>query len=382
MSLEDVELPIPGYEDTPLPKRDLSAFDFLDKSVALYGPSGSGKTVVMTHIMELIQPHVEVAIIVSPQEPTNQSYKGIVDPQLIHFRFFLPDPSASKKENHAEGAKRFLNAIWQRQEALLYYTAIARDPENIKALLKRLKSVSRDDYEAHCDLKSRIAQKKKEMEQKLRHNVSEKEYKETMARVSDYLDDCEYKSYSDKMQKNLAKLWALNLTSDERNALARSKVNPRILLVLDDCAAELSPIMKLEIFKKFMYQGRHCKVTLMVAAQDDTDLDSKIRKNFFRSVFCTRVVADACFGRKSNNYPKHYVEYVRALSDPVFKNELEFKKLIYFRLEEKFYWIRARKPAGELKFCSSAVRELCKKVAQKGPQMDKSNPFGKLFMSY
>lgn len=47
------------------------------------------------------------------------------------------------------------------------------------------------------------------------------------------------------MYKNLC------LTEDEKFTLNYINLNPRLLLILDDCAAELHPLFTKEIFKSF-----------------------------------------------------------------------------------------------------------------------------------
>jgi hypothetical protein len=170
-----------------------------------------------------------------------------------------------------------------------------------------------------------------------------------------------------------------DLTEDEMYSLSNLQFSPRLLLIFDDCAAELKPLFSKEIFRKFFYQGRWASLTTIVVAQDDTDIPTNIRKNAFISFFTDPIVCTTNFDRRTNQFSKPTKEFVSEVVADIYVGN---RKLAYIREDprrQQFYHIQAPYPK-PFRFGSAAFQELCDDVRSSGTTMDKDNPYYAMFV--
>lgn len=348
-----------------------------NRTTVIYGPSGTGKTVIAKHLMSLAHPAVPQVLVVSPSEPSNRAYAGFVDPALIHYSLSLEDP-ADRKGTPRKAALRFLNAIWDRQELMTAVAARADDLRPLAALFRRTPAADRVEglraIRAAAALRARVAgalaaryaaepgraaEKRKEVEEKFQR----------MLRLI-------YKKF---VARHREALWRDEaLTEDERFCLDYLEFNPGLLLVFDDCAADLKALFASNEFKRIFYRGRHVSLTTILIAQDDTDLPTNLRKNAFLSIFTEAVVCRSNFDRGSNNFPRPTRAFVGEVIPAVFAGN---RKLVYIREDprgENFYHFEApfTRP---FRFGSDALHELCDAVKAEGATMDAKNPYYRRF---
>ena len=356
-----------------LPELVVGATMFIDRTIVVYGPSKTGKTVITKHIMSEVKGHIEQVIVIAPSEPSNQSYVGIVDDPFIHYRLYLQDPANPKKDIGVKGGLRFLDAVWQRQEMAVAMYNRANNSEVLSLLFGRLSVAERAEG---LRLIKSINDKREGVIEKVR-----KQYDNPNTR------DPKIKSTNDKFKKmlaliykkyitpNYAALWARDdLSEDEQYSLYYLNFNPRMLLIFDDCAAQLKPYFNTETFRKIFYQNRHVFITAIVCCQDDTDLPANLRKNAFISFFTEPVVCLSNFERTSNKFPKPTKAYVNEIIADVFSGH---RKLAYIREDDRrqhFYHVQFPYPK-PFRFGSEAAHELCDIVHNSGVTMDKENPF-------
>ena len=191
-------------------------------------------------------------------------------------------------------------------------------------------------------------------------------------------DDLLIQLYKKYIHIDYENVWRSNLNEDERYSLQYLCFNPRLLLIFDDCAAQLKPFFTKEIFRKLFYQNRHGFITLIICCQDDTDLPTNLRKNAFINFFTEPIVCLSNFERSSNNYSKIAKSFVSEIIPYVFKG---YRKMAYIREDDKnnfFYHVTFEYPQ-LFKFGSKALHELCDIVKNKGTTMDTSNPFYEYF---
>ncbi len=351
----------------------------IDRSLVIFGPSKTGKTIIAKHIMKTVNGFIDQILLISPSEPTNRSYRGFIDPPYIHYRLFLPDPANPKKDDGVKGALRFLEAIQQRQEMMASIYTRANTPEVLAKIYSRLPKDVRTEglrYIETINMKrtkvidhvkkqfaadpGRSAEKVKEVNEK---------FKSMLVLV--------YKKYIVPYAPELQK--ETDLSEDERWSLTYLQFNPRLLLIFDDCAAQLKPLFNKETFRKFFYQNRHSFITVIVICQDDTDLPTNLRKNAFISFFSEPIVCMSNFDRISNKYPKSTKTYVSEIVNDVFLDKN--RKLAYIREDEKrqnFYYIKVPYPT-PFRFGSTATHELSDRIASQGITMDTENPYYEKF---
>jgi len=357
-----------------VPELVVGASMFIDRTVAIYGPSKTGKTVITKHIMKAVNGHIEQIIIVAPSEPSNRSYEGVVDPPFIHYRLYLADPANPKKDDGAKGALRFLEAVWKRQEMMAAIYTRANNAEILAQLYGRLPKEVRAEGLRHIEVinakRGRVIERvrKQFAAEPGRREEKVKEVNEKFKKMLVLL----YKKYIAPLYEEL---WESDdLSEDERYSLYYLTFNPRLLLIFDDCAAQLKPFFNKDIFRLLFYQNRHSYITVVLCCQDDTDLPTNLRKNAFLSFFTEPIVCMSNFERASNKFPKPTKQYIAEIVGDVFKGH---RKMAYIREDDRrqhFYHVQFPYPK-PFRFGSSASHELCDSVQSAGVSMDRENPF-------
>jgi hypothetical protein len=367
-----------GYLDTEagkkIPRLVIGASMFIDRTVAIYGPSKTGKTVITKHIMNAVNGHIEQILVIAPSEPSNRSYEGFVDPPFIHYRLYLADPANPKKDDGARGALRFLEAVWKRQEMMAAIYTRANSAEILAQLYGRLPKATRAEGLRYIEVingkRGRVIERvrKQYATEAGRREEKVKEVNEKFKKMLVLL----YKKYIAPLY---AELWERDdLTEDERYSLTYLNFNPRLLLIFDDCAAQLKPFFNKDIFRLLFYQNRHSFITVVLCCQDDTDLPTNLRKNAFLSFFTEPIVCVSNFERASNKFPKQTRALINEIVNDVFQGH---RKMAYIREDDHrqhFYHVQFPYPK-PFHFGSAATHELCRNVQSQGMTMDKENPY-------
>jgi hypothetical protein len=321
-----------------------------------------------------VQGHIEQVIVVAPSEPSNRSYAGTVDPPFIHYRMFLADPTNPKKDDGPRGALRFLEAIWKRQEMMAAIYTRANNPDVLARLYARISSSAR---RAGSDIIESVNEKRARVVDRVR-----KQHAEDSGRCEERIKDVNSKFkkmlvliYKKFITPEYEELWARSdLSEDERYSLAYIAFNPRLLLIFDDCAAQLKPFFTKDIFRLLFYQNRHSFITVIISCQDDTDLPANLRKNAYVSFFTEPVVCSSNFERSSNKFGKPARAYIADIAPDIFRGN---RKLAYIREDERrqhFYHFECPYPK-PFRFGSDALHELTVAVQSEGVSMDKDNPY-------
>jgi hypothetical protein len=359
---------------------------FIDKTNVLYGASGTGKTVIVKNILKIIQGHIEQGCVVSPTEPSNRSYEGTFDPAFIHYRLFMPkgeEPPGTrkKKDTPTEAAIRFLTAIYQRQEMMAAIYTRANRIKILKSLFERLPHAYRKKTRPVFDKVDR-QRRRVVNEIDMRHGGGSagtvRKKKDEVGKKFEAMMVLMYKKFLTPYAEVLWK--KKELSEDERYTLNYLHFNPRFVVVFDDCAADLKPLFKKEIFRRFFYQNRHVFLTVIICCQDDTDLDTNLRKNTFVSIFTSPVVASAYYGRRTNGYTKAQREYTEEIIPEVFDESIH-RKMAYIREDKErqnFYSLQVEDITPTM-FGSTALKELCNTVLKKETSMDTDNPYFESF---
>jgi hypothetical protein len=351
---------------------------FLDKTTVAYGPTKTGKTVQVKNIMKAIHGYCDEVIVVAPSEPSNRSYEGFVESPLIHYRLWIPDPNNPKKDDGAKGAARFLEFIWKRQEMK---AAIYTRANNLTTLAKLFSRLPRRERAEGATYLSLLTKKRGRVLDRVREQFADDSAKrhEKSKEINDKFKQMVilvYKKYIVSHYEDIAR--TDDLSEDERYSLHYINFNPRLLLIFDDCAAQLKPMFPKEVFRLLFYQGRWGFITTIICAQDDTDIPPNLKKNAFVSLFTEPIVASSFFDRATNKFPKTTRQYVADMLPEIFQGH---RKLAYIREDDKrqhFYYTDVPEQA-PFQFGSDAVRELCGMVKSDGVAMDKENMFFEKF---
>jgi tRNA A37 threonylcarbamoyladenosine biosynthesis protein TsaE len=356
-----------------VPKLHVGPSMFIDRTIVIYGPSKTGKTVITKHIMKEVNGNIEQILVVAPSESSNRSYEGFVDSPFIHYRLYLANPANPKKDDGTKGALRFLEAIWKRQEMMAAIYTRANSAEILSRLYGRLPHSVRSEGARHIEV---INSKREHVIAKVR-----RQYSTEVGRCEEKVKDINEKFkkmlillYKKFIAPSYEELWREDLNEDERYSLTYLNFNPRLLLIFDDCAAQLKPFFSKEIFRLLFYQNRHSFITVILCCQDDTDLPANLRKNAFISFFTEPIVCTSNFERESNKFPKNTKQTVAELAPILFRGH---RKMAYIREDERrqhFYHVQFPYPQ-PFRFGSEASHELCDEVRTVGVSMDRDNPY-------
>ena len=151
-------------------------------------------------------------------------------------------------------------------------------------------------------------------------------------------------------------------------------------LVMDDCAAQIKTWGKDPTIGKIFFQGRHNYITSIYTFQHDRLLDTLYRQNAFVSIFTTKKVVLAYFGRDTNNFERDEQDIVRAIAHKLFKNPKAYRKFVYIREAKiQFQYIKAE-IYPKFRVCFPSVWKYCERVKSDEEILDEDNPFIKNFM--
>jgi len=130
-----------------------------------------------------------------------------------------------------------------------------------------------------------------------------------------------------------------SLSHEELDIIKYIDINPNILLVFDDCAAELKKFNKSDIMRKLFYQSRHVNITFIITAQDEIDLDASLRKNSNITILCDSNCTNGFFERNSNAFGKKIRQITKEISEVLFSDAHKNTKLIYNKDQsDKLMW--------------------------------------------
>jgi hypothetical protein len=332
--------------------------------------------------MKILQPHIDQILVVSPTEVSNRAYEGIVDSTLIHNRVWLEDPTLKKKDNNPNKcALRFLDRVFERQVILADMYRRASKIETIESLYRRLPSSAKEEIKKYSDLADR---KKNTIMNLINHQYAfEPGPREVKANeVREKFKNILLKVHKKYLKENYRYLMKQSdLSEDERYALTYLDINPRILIIFDDCAADLIKVFKSESMRKYFYQGRHNFITLLLSCQTDKDIPIALRTNSFVNIYTDFRNTMTSFEDKANSHPKEVREFVAEAAKLVFS--APHRKFVYIRDDPAgthFYWLKAQYPIRNFRFGSEALRELCNIVREDSKKIDKNNPFYHTFV--
>ena len=360
-----------------IPEYEWNVGAFLNRTTVVYGPSMSGKTQCLKTIMKILKPHIDQILIFSPTNSQNHSFDGFVDPTLIHDRIYLEDPNGKKSDNSPLNcAVRHLELIWERQVMLSDVYQQTTKIETLDALYHRLPG------DARTKIKKYVEESNKSKEGIITVIKHQYQYEPTLRsqmieNIEDKFKNLIIQIYVKYIKDNYKSLIKINdLNENEKYALTYISINPKIMIIFDDCAADYEQLFKKDIMKRYFYNNRHNNVTVLISCQGDRDIPPALRKNTFISIYTDEVTCTNGFNDPSNKYSKDIKKYVQEASATIFSQQ--HRKLVYIRddpTKQKFYWIKAEYPIKMFRFGSNALHELCNIVRNDKKQVDKTNTF-------
>ncbi len=324
---------------------------FLNKTTFLYGASDSGKSTILREILFLIKDDVPLISVYCPTAESNDAYSGIVPDRLINLNASV-DKIKSTYVRQQAATKLYNNVNRMSVLRSLFMKIPHHHRQKADAVIENINNMSRT-------LIQRCENERKSRRIKLTTQIKKKATDKIRA------------VYKTSIRKHRA-CYDTSISSDEKYSLKYLDFNPRCVIVLDDCGAEIKKWQKDPIIKKILMQGRHDHINLIVTLQDDKDVDSSLKKNVFVNIFTTPQCANAYFGRSSNNFSKE--EKTRAMTciDHVFRGD-HFRKFVYVRGDSEPLRYMQADLYEPFRFGSPAMWEFCAKLSNKEPQQNMEN---------
>jgi hypothetical protein len=305
-------------DGTTLKWFERSCKTYLDGVTLVYGRRGSGKSTVVKEIMYLCRDAIPIIYVISQSSVTNDDYTGVVPPSFI-LSNITP-----------EWLERLLSQ--QKGRALLYKNA--NNPENLKRVFNRVRTDRQLAYEQYVIAESEKSIIKIEQSHVLDQAEKNNKIKAIRDKAKEMLRDL-YKNTIRSQRHHLSKI--PDLTSEELCCVNFVDYLPHMLLIFDDCAANFKKWAKsAPSIKEIFYNGRHYKITLIITAQDDKEIDPELRKNAIVSIFTAAQLASGNFGKAANGYPKHERKRAELCVSKVFaptgdKDKKNINKLVYIQ---------------------------------------------------
>lgn len=293
----------------------------------------------------MLKNYIPNICIICPTNSLNKSYDDIVPKQLIH----------------SEVSENLIKDILKRQDINVKMYNMANNLDRIQSIYKKL--YKRNEIKlnkiinTYNDIKNKIENNGNIhiSEKKINLNELENMHKKTLL-----------KFFQTEISNNLKYINKCNIDETDRLIMKHININPNFLLIIDDAAVSASIWCKYREIKELFFNGRHHRITFMIAFQDDKLLDSSLRKNAFINIFTTEKVCNSFFERAANGFTRAEKKKMTAIADIVFNDKKlgtkNYKKLIYLKdsIPTSYYMIADC--IDNFMFGSEYLIEYCNKV--------------------
>jgi len=318
---------------------DCNHSKFVDQSTVIYGPSGTGKSFIIIDILHTIRDYVDSCIIISPMDRQNHTYDDIIPTPLIHYNL----------------SDELLRNIWERQSALANVYTRATDIKIINSLFNRISKrnmeLANEQIKKINDAYDNFALTT--IDEKLKIKVK-KECESFILKIKHHFIEISKKE-----------LQQIQLSEEEKYSLLYHNINPRLVLIFDDCTPDLNKHKNNETLQKIFYQGRWAFITTIFALHTDKALSPEVKKNTFVTIFTSEQTANSYFDRKSNDIDREAKLKAVEACKAAFVNTNAFQKLAYDRKENAFYKYTAKKHEN-FKFGAPIIWTFCNKIKDSG----------------
>jgi hypothetical protein len=341
-----------------VPDLEITHEKIIDKSSIVYGESGTGKSWIIVDMLHALRPYIDQIIVFAPTDRQNHTYdKGIVPLPCIHYTI----------------TPKLLTDIWSRQEALVAVYTQSNNMNVLKSLFHKIDDSRRKPADAViAEINMQLKTFERELHQK---GYEEAQLKSKLNEMKDECDKLLIEIYKTYITRESANLGRLNLSKQEQFTLKYHAMNPRLVIVFDDCTDLIKKYRGHDVMQKIFYQGRHSKITAIIAIHTDKVLDSELKKNAAISIFTELPCATAYFTRPSTSLDRESQARALAACKIAFGDPTRpFQKLAYVRHEKKYYKFVAQKREG-FSFCSAIIKSFCKIIAVENGKVSADNQF-------
>lgn len=320
---------------------------FLNRSVMLYGASNSGKSTIIRDILYMLKDHIPNVCVICPTNNLNGSYNGLIPKPLIH----------------TEVKESLLDDILKRQEVNVKIYNLINSLDKLEFLYKNL--YKKDNLKLQ-----KIIQSYEIIKSKSQNLDSNKKFELESAHKKVLK-----KFYKKEIHRNIKYLDKIELSKNDKMLMKHVYINPNFLVIIDDAAVNANTWCKYNSVKELFFNGRHHRVTFMIAFQDDKLLESSLRKNAFINIFTTDKVCNAFFERSANNFTRAEKNKMNDLSSAIFKEKKadekkNYKKLVYLRECTPTTYYMIAEMVEDFNFGSEHLINYCNKIKKDEKEID------------
>lgn len=293
---------------------------YLDKTTLLYGVTGTGKSTILGELMAILNQAIPNIVAVAPTDVANEFYTSKLPSGSIKI---ITDP---KKAMH------ILRKIILRQKDITQLCAQGKNLKVTKSVFDIPGVASAVDL-----LKEEKIIEIAAATLAIAEGGSAEERAEKIQMIQTKRDASLLALYRQVIRDKRTFLRSrfADMTNPQIAAVDYLDVNPRLLLIFDDCAQHFKTWKKDPILSELFFMGRQWFISCIVTTQDDKVIESELRKNSMVSIFTSEQAATANFTRASNHYSKDVQakarEYIRAVFAPLPGGKKNFRKLVYVR---------------------------------------------------
>lgn len=361
-----------NIENTLIKHIDQSPETFLKKTIVLFGPTNTGKTFIIKHILKLLNEHVPMCLAFVPTDnPEGEdSYNKIINPRCVirnlntaveRLRILFARQSQGRETVSKINNLPLLKKLYERNrvdKTDVFIRQINSAADSGKDIIMR------DSFKSSDEKMSEI----KEIE-KIRNNKLIKQYKENILRFQSTL----IKEHNDKTNV---------LNENEMFIVKYINYNNNIVVIFDDCMAEINKWGKDDEIKQIFFQGRHIGITTLFVMHSDKGFPPDLRNNAFINIFTSPTVAVNYFRTKNNGISNELSKKLEKIIAKLFKKSQDphspsnHKKLVFIPLdaEQQIQYIIAKNHQ-DFKFGCKGLDKLTDAMKEHEDKSDK--PEGK-----
>lgn len=331
---------------TMLGRLPYSADVFLNRSTIYYGVTGTGKSSAIKEELFLIKDLIGQVVCFCGTNEVNNLYTGIVPDMCIHSK-----PTRKKLEE-----------LWDAQETKMRIYNEINDIDNLRPVFQKIETLNpphNNQYYLALRKIESIETSAIEYIRKINNSHMTTADKETYIETMQEKRTEAVKNIYKTAISNVSKFLALILTdAAEKTIVKYININPNLLLVFDDVMEDLNIIsgrgksknedQNASVVDALFSKGRHYRITIIIATQDDNKMTPVMRKNAHNSIFCEGECCSHFLNNKANSILKEKSKLGLAINNALFSTgEKHYKKIVYQRLgnnpQQWFCYLEAKK---------------------------------------
>lgn len=284
-----------------------------NKMTVFYGESGSGKTTIIEDAMHRSKHLYPTVFAISPSDISNQVFTPRLPPGCV---------------KHSVSIK-WISEIYRRQEEHAKIFAIANNMNIMRSVFELVAN------DAERRQLNQIIQSSIQSVEINKHNPDPGRRRSEKIAIDELRDKTIHSLFKCVIRKNARSLLNRKINDKQKIAVKFVDFNPEVLLILDDCAAEMASWGKSEVFKKLFYQGRNFHFTVWISIHGVSELNNNLRRNAHISIFTTEGSATAFTELKTSglgkSLKKSFINAISRIFCDMGPNIVNHQKMIYIR---------------------------------------------------